>query len=66
MDDLDDIKTRLEHLRPDQQAELRSWFLERDQLVWDAQIARDLSAGKLDALIAEAKADRDSDRGRDL
>ncbi len=66
MDDLDDIKTRVEHLKPDQQAALREWFLERDQQAWDAQIARELAAGKLDAMIARAKADRDAGRGRDL
>jgi hypothetical protein len=31
MDDLDDIKTRVGHLKPEQQAALREWFLERDQ-----------------------------------
>ena len=66
MDDLDDIKTRLEHLPPEQQAELRAWFLDRDFREWDAQIARDLADGKLDKLIAEAKADRDAGRARDL
>jgi hypothetical protein len=66
MDDIDEIKTRVEHLKPEQQAELRAWFLERDQQAWDAQIERDLATGKLDALIAEAKADRDAGRGRDL
>jgi hypothetical protein len=66
MDDLDDIKARVQHLQPDQQAALREWFLERDQQTWDTQIAQDLVAGKLDALIARAKADRDAGRGRDL
>jgi hypothetical protein len=66
MDDLDDIKVRVEHLPPEKQAELRTWFLDKDYLDWDVQIARDLSAGKLDALIAEAKADRDAGRVRDL
>ena len=66
MDDLDDIKARVEHLPPAQKAELRSWFLERDHLDWDAEIARDLAAGKLDAVIAEAKADRDAGRIREL
>ena len=66
MDDLDDIKERVEHLSPEKQAELRTWFLEKDYQDWDAQIARDLKAGKLDALIAEAKADRDAGLARDL
>jgi hypothetical protein len=66
MDDIDEIKTRVEHLNPEQQAELLAWFLERDQQAWDAQIERDLANRKLDALIAEAKADRDAGRGREL
>jgi hypothetical protein len=64
--DLDEIKSRVEHLPPDQKAQLRTWFLEKDYQEWDAQIARDLAAGKLDAVIAEAKADRDAGRARDL
>ena len=66
MDELDDIKTRVEHLKPEQQAELRDWILERDHRAWDEQIASDLRSGKLDALIAEAKADRDSGQGHPL
>jgi hypothetical protein len=66
MDDLDDIKTRVEHLKPEQQAALREWFLERDQQAWDAQIANDLATGRLDAMISRAKADRDAGRGHDL
>ena len=66
MDDLDDIKTRVEHLPPEQQAALREWMLDRDYRTWDEQIARDLAAGKLESWIAEAKADRDAGRSRDL
>jgi hypothetical protein len=66
MDVLDNIKSQLENLKPDEHAKLRAWFLERDQLLWDQQIARDQKAGKLDALIAEANADRDAGRERDL
>ena len=66
MNEVDEIKVRVEHLKPDQQAELRSWFLERDHDAWDAQIEADLHSGKLDALIAEAKAERDSGLGRAL
>jgi hypothetical protein len=66
MDDIAEIKTRVEHLKPEQQAELLAWLLERDQQAWDTQIECDLADGKLDALIAEARADRDAGRGRDL
>lgn len=66
MDDIDDIKNRVEHLPPEKRAELRTWFLDKDYQDWDAQIARDLNAGKLDTVIAEAKADRDAGRAREL
>jgi hypothetical protein len=66
MGELAEIKKRLEALTPDEQAEIRSWFLERDERMWDDQIARDLAAGKLDDLINEALADRKAGKARDL
>jgi hypothetical protein len=45
---------------------LRNWVLDQDWQVWDEQIKRDLSAGKLDALIAEADEDYRSGRSREI
>jgi hypothetical protein len=61
-----EIKERVERLGPEQKAELRDWFLERDWADWDRQIADDFAAGRLDDLIAEAEADRAAGRAREL
>ena len=55
---ISDIKERVEKLTPEEQAELLTWLIERDHKQWDDEIARDLAAGKLDGLIAEAQAKR--------
>jgi len=52
------IKGRIESLSGAEQAELRAWFVRRDNQTWDEEIARDLAAGKRDELIAAAEADR--------
>jgi hypothetical protein len=41
-------------------------LLKRDHQERDEQFARDLAAGKLDALIAEAEADRAAGKAREL
>ena len=35
-------------------AEFRDWFMQFDAAVWDAQVARDAEAGKLDSVAREA------------
>ena len=59
---ISEIKDRVEKLTPQEQVELLAWLVERDHQQWDTQIARDLAAGKLDTLIAEAEADRAAGR----
>jgi hypothetical protein len=38
-------------------AEFRRWFAEFDAAAWDRQLEADATAGKLDALLAEAEDD---------
>ena len=45
---------------------LRQWILEVDEAQWDLQIANDLKAGKLDFLIANARAELASGRSGSL
>ncbi|MGQ0671918.1 MAG: hypothetical protein ACT4N2_03430 [Hyphomicrobium sp.] len=66
MGEVKEIEDRIRQLRPDELAQLRAWFLEFDALQWDQEIADDLAAGKLDDLIADAKADRAAGKARDL
>ena len=63
---ISDIKERVEKLTPAEQAEPLAWLIERDHLQWDDEITRDLAAGKLDELIAEAEADRVAGKARVL
>jgi hypothetical protein len=51
------IEHEVEGLSADELAAFRRWFLEHDWRVWDAQLERDVAAGKLDALAAEALAE---------
>jgi hypothetical protein len=47
-------------------ARFREWFLQFDAEAWDRQIAADLTAGRLDGLIADALGELKSGRTRDL
>ena len=51
------IEQQIRELSAGEFSELRDWVLDQDWLAWDAKIATDVSAGKLDKLMAEAKAD---------
>jgi hypothetical protein len=61
-----ELEKAIAKLSPEELAELRAWFWERDQEEWDRQIARDSEAGKLDKLIAQAKRDHAGGNGREL
>ena len=61
-----ELENAIAKLSPEELAELRAWFYERDQEEWDRQIARDSEAGKLDKLIAQAKRDYAAGNGREL
>ena len=50
------IENAVKALPPQDLAEFRRWFAEFDLANWDQKIETDLSSGKLDGLLAEAKA----------
>lgn len=60
------IEEQIRQLSSAEFAELRNWILEQDWKGWDAQIERDAAAGKLDALVLEAKQDYAARRSRPL
>ena len=60
------IEQQIRELSSAEFAELRNWVLERDWAAWDAQIEADASAGKLDKLVSEARADFDRGKARKL
>ena len=66
MPDVKAIVDAVKALPPQDLAEFRRWFAEFDLAAWDKQLEGDLSAGKLDALLAEADEDYTSETPRAL
>ena len=60
------IEEQIRQLSREEFAELRDWVLELDWSSWDAQIAADARAGKLDGLVADALKDHRARRTREL
>jgi hypothetical protein len=56
MTKIEDIAKAVERLSPEELARFRAWFEEFDARLFDERIERDAKAGKLDKLIAEARA----------
>lgn len=50
-----ELKNQILQLPKHDFAKLRQWMLELDEAQWDAQIAADSTAGKLDFLVARAR-----------
>ena len=63
---VEQIEQQIRELSREEFAELRTWLLEQDWAAWEAQIADDVAAGKLDTLVAEALADHEAGRSRPL
>ena len=57
MSDIKALEQAVRSLPPQELAEFRRWFAEFDSAAWDAQLEDDLAGGKLDSLLAEARAD---------
>jgi hypothetical protein len=66
MSSIQAIEQAIEQLPAHELAEFREWFAKFDESVWDAQIEADANAGKLDALAAEALADYQNGKAREL
>ena len=60
MSKIEDIQEAIEQLSADDLARFREWFEEFEARLFDEQIERDAKAGKLDKLIAEARANYDA------
>ena len=65
MTELEQIEKSVKDLSEEDLTKFRSWFLDFDWQVWDVKIERDLDAGKLDRLIAEARADYEAGKARE-
>ena len=55
-----EIERAIEQLPSDQFYKIHDWIVEKDWQMWDAQIERDSTAGKLDFLVEEALRDGQS------
>lgn len=51
------IESEISALNAEDFNTLADWIAERREALWDAQIASDAKAGRLDGLLAEARAD---------
>ena len=61
-----EISGAVERLPKRELARFRKWFAEYDAAQWDAKIERDVAAGRLDRLVAEARRDLKAGRTTDL
>jgi hypothetical protein len=66
MSRIEDIQTAVEQLSPEEFARFREWFEEFEARLFDEQIERDLKAGKLDKLLAEARANHEAGLGEEF
>ena len=60
--DVKEIEIAITELPASEVAELAAWFEKFHSELWDAQIERDLNAGRLDGLLKEAEQDLEAGR----
>ena len=66
MTTIESLERAVVNLPPRELAEFRRWFAEFDAAAWDAQIETDAAAGKFDALAAEALAEHQAVKTREI
>lgn len=66
MSSVEEIERKVSELPPEDLRRFREWFGEFEAELWDRQIERDLRAGRLDALVEEARTEHRSGRTRPL
>ncbi len=57
MSEVEELESRIRSLSPENLAQLREWFYQFDEDLWDRQIEADFRAGKFDKLIERVRAD---------
>jgi hypothetical protein len=62
MTTVEDIENAAATRTPEQLAKFRAWFEEYDARLFDERIERDAKAGKLDALVSNARANHRTGR----
>jgi hypothetical protein len=66
MSELEAIESAVSHLAPAEFKKFRAWFDDYCARVWDAQLERDVTAGKLDRLAEAALAAHAAGQTREL
>lgn len=66
MSKVEQLEKEVQDLSPEELVSFRNWFVEYDWQLWDRQLERDVAAGKLDKLAAEALAELESGETTDL
>jgi len=66
MSTIREIEDAVRKLPPDDLAAFRHWFAEFDADMWDRQIERDVSGGRLDKFADEARREMREGRCTDL
>jgi hypothetical protein len=66
MTKVESLEREVEKLSPEELVAFRAWFATYDADAWDDQIERDVKAGKLDRLAAEALAAHDRGQTMDI
>lgn len=66
MSQVEEPQTRIRNLPSDDFSELREWFLQLEDDLWDQQISADFKAGKFDKLIQEARTEFAQVKAREL
>jgi hypothetical protein len=61
-----EIEAAITELSPDQMKELMTWMEEHYSALWDQQIAHDLEAGRLNALLSEVENEYEAGLSRPL
>ena len=63
---IEDIEKEILALPKNKYADFRQWFLDLDYKSWDKEIEKDSESGKLDFLMQEATAEKESGQLRPL
>jgi hypothetical protein len=66
MSDVEQIESAILRLPPQDFRRLTYWIAELDQRRWDEQLERNVGAGRLENLAAEALADYQAGRTREM
>jgi hypothetical protein len=66
VNNVEQIESAILALPPEEFRRLTSWISDLDQQRWDAQFERDVAAGRLEDLAAEAVADYQAGRTREI